>query len=79
MTVSQGKKLVSRLVLAVAVSADGAGVMGCGNPGEGTVKVDPKVRARFGKGPNFPTRAVGKTTPQPPGIKSRLRTQSRVK
>jgi hypothetical protein len=46
---------------------------GCGNPGEGTVQVDPKVAARLGKYRGVPPAAYGKKTVELIGTKSRLR------
>jgi hypothetical protein len=67
------------VVLAVAVLATGTGIPGCGNPGEGTVTVDPKVRARLGKGPDSPAAAARKSMVQSPGIKPRPRSATGVK
>lgn len=79
MTRSQGQKIMCGVVLAIAVFAAVAGVPGCGNPGEGSVQIDPRVRARIGKGPDVPPAAGTKTRPEPPGIKSRLRREAEVK
>jgi hypothetical protein len=46
--------------------------VGCGNPGEGTVHVDPRVAARLGKHLGVPPAAYGKKV-EPIGTKSRLR------
>ena len=56
------------LIAALAVMA-----RGCGNPGEGTVQVDPKVAARLGKYRGVPPAAYGKTKVESIGTKSRLR------
>ena len=56
------------LTAALAVMA-----VGCGNPGEGTVQVDPKVAARLGKFRGVPPAAYGKKMVEPIGTKSRLR------
>jgi len=56
------------LIAALAVLASG-----CGNPGEGTVRVDPKVAAKLGKNRGVPPAAWGKNTVEPPGTKARLR------
>jgi hypothetical protein len=53
--------------------------VGCGNPGEGTVHVDPRVAARLGKHLGVPPAAYGKTKVEPIGIKSRLRTDAAPK
>jgi hypothetical protein len=45
----------------------------CGNPGEGTVQVDPKVAARLGKFRGVPSAAYGKAKAETIGIKSRQR------
>jgi hypothetical protein len=73
MTRSKTQTIRNYVVLAVAVLAAGVGIPGCGNPGESSVTIDPKVRERIGKGPQVPTAASGKTRPEPPGIKSVLR------
>jgi hypothetical protein len=52
---------------------------GCGNPGEDTVKVDPKVAARLGKHLGIPPAAYGRTLVEPPGIKGRARKNAAVK
>jgi hypothetical protein len=52
---------------------------GCGNPGEGTVKIDPGVRSKIGQGPPVaegtpPPKADGKgPLMEPGGIKGRGR------
>jgi hypothetical protein len=46
---------------------------GCGNPGEGTVRVDPKVAARLGKYRGVPPADYGKHKVEPIGTKARLR------
>jgi hypothetical protein len=56
------------IIAAIAVMA-----RGCGNPGEGTVHVDPKVAARLGKFRGVPPAAYGKAKAETIGIKSRLR------
>jgi hypothetical protein len=78
MTRPTGQKIVCSVVLAVAVLAAGVGVRGCGNPGEGTVKVAPEVRARLGKGPEAARAASGKTRAEPTGIKQRIRKNAGV-
>jgi hypothetical protein len=56
------------LTVALAVLA-----VGCGNPGEGTVQVDPKVRAKMGKKAGVPPADYGKTKVNSLRIKSRPR------
>ena len=53
--------------------------VGCGNPGEGTVRVDPKVAAGLGKQRGVPPAAYGKKTVEPIGTRSRLRKDSASK
>jgi hypothetical protein len=73
MALSQGEKFMCGVALAAAVFAIGMGVRGCGgNPGEGAFKVDPKVKAKYGKGPHVQPPAVKKIRPERRGIKSRL-------
>jgi hypothetical protein len=62
------------LALVFAVRAGG-----CGNPGEGTVQVDPKVAGRLGKRLGVPPAAYGKNAVEPLGIKGRPRKQATVK
>jgi hypothetical protein len=52
---------------------------GCGNLGEGTVQVDPRVAARLGKRLGLPPAAYGKNSVEPIGIKGRLRKDAAVK
>jgi hypothetical protein len=54
-------------------------VAGCGNSGEGTVKVDPKVAARLGKRLGVPPAAYGKNMLVPVGIKGRQRKNATAK
>jgi hypothetical protein len=58
------------LALTVALALRG---IGCGNPGEGTVQVDPKVAARLGKKLGVPPADYGKTKVDDIGTKSRPR------
>jgi hypothetical protein len=66
------KMMVAFAALALA-AAFAVIFRGCGNPGEGTVKVNPKVAARLGKHLGVPPAAYGKTKVEPIGTKSRLR------
>jgi hypothetical protein len=56
------------LIAALAVMA-----RGCGKPGEGTVRVDPKAAARLGKYRGVPPAAYGKAKAEAIGINPRLR------
>jgi hypothetical protein len=56
------------LIAALAVMA-----CGCGNPGEGTVQVDPKVAAKLGKFRGIRPADYGKSKVGPIGTKSRPR------
>jgi hypothetical protein len=56
------------LIAALAVLASG-----CGNPGEGTVHVDPKAAARLGKPRGLPPAAYARNKVAPIGTKSRPR------
>jgi hypothetical protein len=53
-----GVKLAATVGLAVTVA-------GCGNPGEGTVKLDPGVAARLGKHRGTPPSAYGTNSVEP--------------
>jgi hypothetical protein len=79
MTLSQGQKIVCSAVMAVAAFAAAAGVPGCGNSGEGTVKVASDVRARIRKGPGVPPAAGRENIVDPSGVKARLRGTAEVK
>ena len=56
------------LIAALAVMA-----RGCGNPGQGTVQVDPKVAARLGKFRGVAPADYGKKTVELIGTKTRPR------
>jgi hypothetical protein len=47
--------------------------IGCGNPGEGTVRVDPQVAARLGKHLGVPPAVYGNSKAEPVATESRLR------
>ena len=66
------KRMVVRAGLALT-AALAVMARGCGNPGAGTVRVDPKVAAKLGKFRGVPPAAYGKSKVEPVGIKSRLR------
>jgi hypothetical protein len=64
------------LCLALAVALI---LVGCGNPGEGSAKLDPGLRARLGTGPmmksSAPAQGLAKgrrALPEVSGIKSRM-------
>jgi hypothetical protein len=69
MTPSLAKKIACIPILGVAVLALGLGVRGCRNPGEGSAKLSPEVRARLGKGPESPWARGGKTRALRQGVK----------
>ncbi len=76
MKASRKRIIIFLLALASTMFAVAAGIRGCGNPGEGSVKVDPRLRERLGKGPELPPTTGAKARPEPPGIKSVLRKQA---
>ena len=62
------------VVLSLAMTASG-----CGNPGEGTVKVDPRVNARLGKPRGIPPAAYKENSVEPIGSKSWSRKNAAAK
>jgi hypothetical protein len=65
-----------RMVVGAALALiAGLAVMarGCGNPGAGTVHLDPKVRAKLGRFQGLRPADYGKKKVEPIGIKSRPR------
>jgi hypothetical protein len=64
MVVCAGLALIAALVVMAR---------GCGNPGEGTVHVDPKTATRLGKYRGVPPADYGKKMAELIGTKSRLR------
>ena len=79
MRVSRTRTIMFMFALAITMLAAGTGTPGCGNPEAGSVKVDPRLRERLGKGPETPPSAGGKARPEPPGIKSVLRKRAEPK
>lgn len=75
---SDGKRMVAcsgpALIAALAVMAGG-----CGNPGEGTVHVDPEVRAKYGKHPGMAPADYAKNKIEPIGAKSPSRKTAKTK
>jgi hypothetical protein len=66
------KMMVAFAALALA-AAFAVMTRGCGNPGEGTVHVDPRVAAKLGKYRGVPPSAYGKTKVDSIRTKSRMR------
>ena len=80
MALSGNEKIMCGVVLAAATFAAGTVFRGCGgNPGEGTVKVDPTLPERIGNPPEVQRPAGRKPISQPRGLKSRLRKNAGVK
>jgi hypothetical protein len=66
------RRMVVCAVLAL-IAAFSVMACGCGNPGEGTVHVDPRVAAKLGKYRGVPPASYGKTKVESIGTKSRRR------
>ncbi len=67
---SSAQKMMVAFAILALVAAFAVMTRGCGNPGEGTVHVDPKVAARLGKYRGVPPAAYGENKVEPIGAKT---------
>lgn len=70
---SRAQKMMVAFAGLALIAAFAIMARGCGNPGEGTVHVDPRVAAKLGKYRGVPPAAYGKKTAELIETRSRLR------